>query len=877
MFKSSHKATDKKTLSQKGNEAEQNSEGVYSQAKATQGLSQIQLMADQSAKQSRTTRQQTEQNKTGIPDDLKYGIENLSGQSLKDVRVKYNSPKPASLQAKAFAQGSEIHIGSGHENTLPHEAWHIAQQKQGRVQSTTQLKGSTNINDNKSLEKEADIMGSKAQSLGFNTPPSALKSVVTSSSIPAQRVQGEEKENFVKNQVKIIEGKITSQKQVDSGPQDAAEKPIAKDKIEAAAATRIQALSRGKAGRSRAKEEREAAAAAAKKQQEEREAAATTKIQALSRGKAGRSIAKEKREAAATTKIQALSRGKAVRSRAKEEREAATRIQALSRGKAGRSIAKEEREAAKAAAAAAAKKQQEEQKFRRDAQDKFNEQYGGKGEGPSAPEETLDTASESIGSSETFTGLGDQGIEDYVGLSGSSAAAVSNKSDASENENHSNSKTDNGSDDGFRIGGGITSGLSTLLNMFKSGQDLEFAMSRDRKERMTKDEKGNDKISLSKVGSTLSRGASNSTKFALSVASNVKEGAKTIGSHFKNGAHVAKQAGGVMAGFQAASGVLDVLNGVNEVRKARTRKKGIDDEILNNNSTPDKAEGLKLMQEHQKKSRNRGIFKASTGVLDAAAGFSALGGAVPIAAGLASTSAGIKALNASKKKITEIGREGAARRIRTKEQIAQDALIKQLRYDKYANNHENRVQELEGQAPADGSGFFGKMYHRISTPVRYMQKIYHQNMGTRNKRLLEEHKQKIGGTGEREDFENYADRKINKYKDKGWSLQGFKNSFYGRREEDSGGTKPKLAEARLFNFNTEKTKEKKKENLDKLTNFLLNNDGYRQQMIGKDSLYFIDLTDDVAKKEIIKEKLTGDKHHNRSAYKQRNQNQGGVP
>ena len=856
MFKSSHKATDKKTLSQKGNEAEQNSEGVYSQAKATQGLSQIQLMADQSAKQSRTTRQQTEQNKTGIPDDLKYGIENLSGQSLKDVRVKYNSPKPASLQAKAFAQGSEIHIGSGHENTLPHEAWHIAQQKQGRVQSTTQLKGSTNINDNKSLEKEADIMGSKAQSLGFNTPPSALKSVVTSSSIPAQRVQGEEKENFVKNQVKIIEGKITSQKQVDSGPQDAAEKPIAKDKIEAAAATRIQALSRGKAVRSRAKEEREAA----------------TRIQALSRGKAGRSIAKEEREAA-----KAAAAAAAKKQQEETEAAATTRIQALRRGKAGRSRAKEEREAAKAAAAAAAKKQQEEQKFRRDAQDKFNEQYGGKGEGPSAPEETLDTASESIGSSETFTGLGDQGIEDYVGLSGSSAAAVSNKSDASENENHSNSKTDNGSDDGFRIGGGITSGLSTLLNMFKSGQDLEFAMSRDRKERMTKDEKGNDKISLSKVGSTLSRGASNSTKFALSVASNVKEGAKTIGSHFKNGAHVAKQAGGVMAGFQAASGVLDVLNGVNEVRKARTRKKGIDDEILNNNSTPDKAEGLKLMQEHQKKSRNRGIFKASTGVLDAAAGFSALGGAVPIAAGLASTSAGIKALNASKKKITEIGREGAARRIRTKEQIAQDALIKQLRYDKYANNHENRVQELEGQAPADGSGFFGKMYHRISTPVRYMQKIYHQNMGTRNKRLLEEHKQKIGGTGEREDFENYADRKINKYKDKGWSLQGFKNSFYGRREEDSGGTKPKLAEARLFNFNTEKTKEKKKENLDKLTNFLLNNDGYRQQMIGKDSLYFIDLTDDVAKKEIIKEKLTGDKHHNRSAYKQRNQNQGGVP
>lgn len=34
-------------------------------------------------------------NNTGLPDNLKTGIENLSGMSLDDVKVHYNSDKPA--------------------------------------------------------------------------------------------------------------------------------------------------------------------------------------------------------------------------------------------------------------------------------------------------------------------------------------------------------------------------------------------------------------------------------------------------------------------------------------------------------------------------------------------------------------------------------------------------------------------------------------------------------------------------------------------------------------------------------------------------------------------------------------------------------------
>lgn len=100
-------------------------------------------------------------NKTGLPDDLKSGIENLSGYSMDNVRVHYNSDKPAQLQALAYTQGSNIHIAPGQEKHLPHEAWHVVQQMQGRVQSTMQLQG-ININDNEGLEKEADVIGEKA-------------------------------------------------------------------------------------------------------------------------------------------------------------------------------------------------------------------------------------------------------------------------------------------------------------------------------------------------------------------------------------------------------------------------------------------------------------------------------------------------------------------------------------------------------------------------------------------------------------------------------------------------------------------------------------------------------------------------------------------
>ena len=104
------------------------------------------------------------ENKTGLPDNLKSGIEGLSGYSMDDVKVHYNSDKPAQLQALAYAQGTDIHVGPGQEQHLPHEAWHVVQQKQGRVKPTRQMKSKMDINDDPALEKEADAMGAKAAS-----------------------------------------------------------------------------------------------------------------------------------------------------------------------------------------------------------------------------------------------------------------------------------------------------------------------------------------------------------------------------------------------------------------------------------------------------------------------------------------------------------------------------------------------------------------------------------------------------------------------------------------------------------------------------------------------------------------------------------------
>ncbi len=107
--------------------------------------------------------------------NLRDGLEKLSGVDLSDVKVHQNSSKPQQVGALAYTQGNDIHIAPGQEKHLPHEGWHAVQQKQGRVSPTMQMKTGTLVNDDAGLEKEADVMGSKAVKEGLKTDTLQLK------------------------------------------------------------------------------------------------------------------------------------------------------------------------------------------------------------------------------------------------------------------------------------------------------------------------------------------------------------------------------------------------------------------------------------------------------------------------------------------------------------------------------------------------------------------------------------------------------------------------------------------------------------------------------------------------------------------------------
>jgi hypothetical protein len=101
----------------------------------------------------------------GLPGPLRAGLESLSGYDLSGVRVHYHSSRPAEVQAHAFAQGHDIHLGPGQEQHLPHEAWHVVQQLQGRAGANRQ-RGGVALNDDRALEEEADRMGARALTAG---------------------------------------------------------------------------------------------------------------------------------------------------------------------------------------------------------------------------------------------------------------------------------------------------------------------------------------------------------------------------------------------------------------------------------------------------------------------------------------------------------------------------------------------------------------------------------------------------------------------------------------------------------------------------------------------------------------------------------------
>lgn len=73
------------------------------------------------------------------------------------MTIPANEPE----ESKSPVVVQRVHLGAGQGKHLPQEAWHVVEQKQGRVKPTPGMQDHIDINDDAGLEKEADTMGKK--------------------------------------------------------------------------------------------------------------------------------------------------------------------------------------------------------------------------------------------------------------------------------------------------------------------------------------------------------------------------------------------------------------------------------------------------------------------------------------------------------------------------------------------------------------------------------------------------------------------------------------------------------------------------------------------------------------------------------------------
>ena len=116
-----------------------------------------------------TTTQAKSDAPNGLSGDVRGKMENSFGADFSGVNIHTNSLQAKEIGALAYTQGSDVHFAPGQYNPdtqsgqelLGHELTHVVQQREGRVEPTTQVNGMP-VNDNHGLENEADTLGAKA-------------------------------------------------------------------------------------------------------------------------------------------------------------------------------------------------------------------------------------------------------------------------------------------------------------------------------------------------------------------------------------------------------------------------------------------------------------------------------------------------------------------------------------------------------------------------------------------------------------------------------------------------------------------------------------------------------------------------------------------
>lgn len=128
-----------------------------------------------------------------IPDAVRGPMEQALGADFSSVRVHEGSTAPR-LGAVAFTQGESLHFAPGRyrpassegRHLIGHELAHVVQQRAGRVRSTGSVRGVA-LNDDASLEAEADRMGARAARASASPEPGIQRVPMPSGPAPVQR------------------------------------------------------------------------------------------------------------------------------------------------------------------------------------------------------------------------------------------------------------------------------------------------------------------------------------------------------------------------------------------------------------------------------------------------------------------------------------------------------------------------------------------------------------------------------------------------------------------------------------------------------------------------------------------------------------------
>lgn len=119
--------------------------------------------------QGKFTAQRAEADTAAVHPTLAPMIPTFGADMLSSVQLHPDSSTPEQVGALAYTQGTDIHFAPGQfkpdtqagRQLIGHELAHVVQQASGRVQPTTEI-GGMPVNDDPSLEREADMIGAKA-------------------------------------------------------------------------------------------------------------------------------------------------------------------------------------------------------------------------------------------------------------------------------------------------------------------------------------------------------------------------------------------------------------------------------------------------------------------------------------------------------------------------------------------------------------------------------------------------------------------------------------------------------------------------------------------------------------------------------------------